>query len=206
MTLSNPRIIEINRSINGWLDDDEAIFLYNLAQSIPDGGTIVELGSYQGRSTVILAHGVQERGGKVIAIDHYSGKAGDVVITADDLEQLRNNVQRFGLSNVVESIVGDYTAEADNFQGEIDLLFLDGNHDYKSVKADLAAWSSMVAGKIVMHDTKPDGEWQGVVKALDEFVAGGDWAVSQRVDSTSVLERVAVAQDKPVKASKKAAK
>src|SRR5688572_15498515 len=56
-------------SIPGWLTTTQAELLHEQARSLPDNATAVEMGSHQGRSTVVLAHALQERNGRLIAID-----------------------------------------------------------------------------------------------------------------------------------------
>ena len=46
-------------SIDGWLTVDEAIELYDLARSVPEQEpVVVEIGSWQGKSTVVLGKGL----------------------------------------------------------------------------------------------------------------------------------------------------
>jgi precorrin-6B methylase 2 len=187
MTRSNDEVRAISGTIYGWLDPRETDLLYQQALGIPAGGVIVEVGSYQGRSTSVFGIAAKERGGKVYAVDHYRNNPGVLVVTPEDFEKLRANLERLGLTDTVEIVVSESVDAAAKFEGEIDLLFLDGSHQYEDVKADLAAWAPKVRGKIAMHDTS--GNWPGVSKALEEFLAEGDWSVTERADATSVLER-----------------
>jgi hypothetical protein len=186
-TLSDARIQEISNSIVGWLDPNEAKLLYQLALEIPDGGTVVEVGSYQGRSTAILALGAQERNGKVVAVDHYNGNGKDLVVTPNDLNAIKANLAKYDLTDTVEVVVSDSLAHAKDYSGGIDLLFLDGSHQYADVLADLEAWGEQVDGKIAMHDTS--GNWPGVSQALNEFLASGKWVAVNHVDSITVLQK-----------------
>ena len=56
--------------LDGWLTDDEATGLYRVARKLPRNATIVEIGSWQGKSTYCLAKGL--RLGKVHAIDPFN--------------------------------------------------------------------------------------------------------------------------------------
>ena len=58
-------------SIHGFLDPNEAQLLYRLASEVPAGGVIVEIGSYEGRSTICLGKGAKVNGANVWAIDPY---------------------------------------------------------------------------------------------------------------------------------------
>ena len=188
MTRSNDEVRAISGEIYGWLDPRETDLLYQQALGIPEGGVIVEVGSFQGRSTVVFGIAAQDRDGKVYAVDHYSGNGTDLIVTSEDLNKLRANLEKNSLTDTVEIVVSTSVDAAMQFVSEIDLLFLDGSHQHEDVKADLAAWSPKVRGKIAMHDTS--GNWKGVSQALEEFLAEGDWVVTDRADATSVLERV----------------
>ena len=76
--------------IPGWLSKEEGYLLYRLASELSDLDA-VEIGSYQGRSTVCIAAGL--RSSKLIAIDPHTGDIteadmGLVINTLPDL--LRN--------------------------------------------------------------------------------------------------------------------
>lgn len=53
-----------------------------------------------------------------------------------------------------------------------DLVFVDGAHDYQSVKDDLLAWYPKVriGGYLAFHDYRPDGIYFGLVEAVHEAV------------------------------------
>lgn len=192
-SLPDDRILEISKSIMGWLDPRESVLLYQLAQNMPYHGVIVEVGSYRGRSTVLLALGAREQNGTVYAVDPFEGMMDGREVTLHDRDQLENALAENGVRDDVHIWTQTSLSAAKQWSGEIDLIFIDGSHQYEDVMADLKAWSPWVTGKIAMHDTLENGQWQGVVQALNEFVAAGEWAVVQRADATTVLERVAVA-------------
>jgi hypothetical protein len=47
-------------SIEGWLKIEEAAALYRLARRLPPDSTIVEIGSWKGKSTYCLARGLRK--------------------------------------------------------------------------------------------------------------------------------------------------
>src|SRR5690242_12929620 len=61
-------------AIIGHLSPNEAQLLYDLAAAVPQDGVIVEIGSYQGKSTVCLGLGAKEAGARVYAIDPHEDK------------------------------------------------------------------------------------------------------------------------------------
>lgn len=180
------------RQIHGWLDNNEMAVLHDLARAIPHGGLIVEIGTYRGRSTVILASAAQLVAGRVITIDPYNTVMREGVnetpVTTDDRDFMLSYLELYGVANAVTSVVSTSADAARQWDGRpIDLLWVDGSHDYEDVSADLRLWSPHVRGYIAMHDTS--GSWAGVSRALNEFVAQGEWHVIQVADATSVLAR-----------------
>src|SRR5690606_13349822 len=115
--------------------------LYTLAGSIPSKGVVVEVGSYRGRSTVILALGAKGRKGKVYAIDPFEGTKGVIPVNLHDRDILGHALEHYGVTDTVEVITATSLAAVKKWSRPIDLLFLDGSHEYEDVLADLNAWS-----------------------------------------------------------------
>ena len=46
--------------VNGWMTHDQAQRLWNRAGELPAGATVVEIGSFQGRSMCVLASSARE--------------------------------------------------------------------------------------------------------------------------------------------------
>src|ERR1700740_3446948 len=67
------RALQLSRGVPGFLGDSEARFLAMLAACAPAGGAIVEIGSYKGKSTVLLASVAAHYGlGPVVAVDPHT--------------------------------------------------------------------------------------------------------------------------------------
>ncbi len=58
--------------VQGWMTEGQARALFDAASACPPGGTIVEIGSFRGRSTIVLASACPP-GASVIAIDPHAG-------------------------------------------------------------------------------------------------------------------------------------
>jgi predicted O-methyltransferase YrrM len=188
MTLTPEQVFTIAHKITGWLEPHETMRLYGLALDIPENGAIVEIGSYRGKSTTVLAIGAKERSARVYAIDPFEGVMDGHVVTGHDRDHLRYALVNAGVVDSVEIITGYSLETAKTWKRPIDLLWIDGDHSYEAVKADLKAWSKHVKGKIALHDYTQN--WPGVPMAVDEFVADGKWRIVDNVDATVVLERV----------------
>jgi hypothetical protein len=70
----------------------------------------------------------------------------------DTYDDFLANTKRFG--NVIIPLRGRSDTIAQKFNQKIDLLFLDGNHSYEAVKADVAAWFPKlnVNALVAFHD------------------------------------------------------
>ncbi len=167
-------------SLPGWFSDPEARLLYRSAVEaltrFPDG-KVVEIGSYHGRSTVVLASAVRDArpGASVHAIDPHVGVLSGMR-TEPTWDAFRENIRRAGLSDVVVP-VRQASAEV-VWSGSIALLFIDGLHDLENVTADYGRFapSVPVGGLIAFHDyTNPN--YPGVRSFVDGLVASGELAV-----------------------------
>ncbi len=55
----------------GWLTEDQGRLLWDEARRLAPGATVLEIGSFQGRSTIVLGSAVAERDGHVVAVDPF---------------------------------------------------------------------------------------------------------------------------------------
>src|SRR5262245_48109407 len=130
-------ILERIRDVEGWLTWPEADLLAACAQSAlhdsnGEAGLIVEVGSWCGRSTIIVASVAQLLGGHVWAIDPHEGEVGaadsGVQQTGSTAQRFQHNIQAAGLTDVVTPVVlRSYQVRWDS---RIALLLIDGLHDY----------------------------------------------------------------------------
>jgi MMP 1-O-methyltransferase len=133
--------------VPGWLTDEEGEALYELARACSGKGVIVEIGSWKGKSTVCL--GLGSRAGAsvpVYAVDpHADYRFGD----------FKDNVERAGIQKLVRPVASLSQAAADGFDEPIELLFVDGSHEYHLVLEDFEKWVPKVVegGWVAFHDT-----------------------------------------------------
>lgn len=180
-------IVERVSGIEGWLEPAEILLLERLARR---GGTIVEIGSYRGRSTVVLAEGVKAgAGGVVWAIDPHAGSAfftpGHTFNGADNAAFMCNvapvaDVVR--VINLPSGEVGRWWARP------IDLLWIDGDHTEAGARLDWELWTPHVTpgGVVALHDTTTH---PGVIKLVDSVVLDRAWALTETAGSVKVFGR-----------------
>ena len=190
-------ILDRMRTIEGWLEDDEADLLLAAAASAMahgDGYPIVEIGSYCGRSTVVLASAVNALAptNRVYAIDPHEGMVGamDQGLTAGGgtLERFQRNLIAAGVADVVE-VIQRYSFEVD-WTGPIGMLLVDGLHDYENVARDFDHFRRFLlpTSLVAFHDYAD--YYPGVVALVDELIAGGDFGRVDQARSMIVLERL----------------
>jgi predicted O-methyltransferase YrrM len=192
-------ILERMRTIDGWLADEEADLLIGstvrlLAQ--PEPQAIVEIGSYCGRATVVLASVVKalRPTHRVHAIDAHDGIVGaldqGLVVGPATLEVIRRNLDRTGLADVVDVVA---LAPRDVAWDEpIGLLVVDGLHDYASVARDLFHFeSSLRPGSLIAFHDYAD-YFPGVVTFVNECVRSGRYRTLSRAGTLYVVERTHV--------------
>jgi MMP 1-O-methyltransferase len=147
MSEFDTRVKPLIADVPGWLTDEEGEALYELARACSGRGVIVEIGSWKGKSTVCL--GLGSRAGAslpVYAVDpHADYRFGD----------FKTNVERAGIADLVRPIASLSQPAAADFDEPIELLFVDGSHEYDLVLEDFEKWVPKVVedGWVAFHDT-----------------------------------------------------
>jgi predicted O-methyltransferase YrrM len=139
-------------AVGGWLTRDQGRALWDAARAVPAGGRILEIGSHQGRSTIVLAAAAQDvAGAEVVAVDPF--RAGGMFGGAATRDRFIANIDAAGLAETVRLIQEDSTALRPTWHEPIDVLFIDGKHDYWTVRDDLR-WAAHVraGGPVLVHD------------------------------------------------------
>lgn len=147
-------------TVDGWLTADQAARLWDAAASLRPGGRIVEIGSFRGRSTVVLALAAPQAG-EIVAIDPHAGNDrgpqeihGFEDAAKEDFDVFHANLRRAGVDERVRHVrrfSADAQAEA---PGPIDVLFIDGAHRFGPARDDLRRWGANVVpgGRMLVHD------------------------------------------------------
>lgn len=137
--------------IAGWLKYGQAKMLYDDALDLPTGGTVLEIGSHQGRSTVVLAAAARTRDARVIAVDPFV--EGRLFGGQPTRVRFEANLAAAGASDLVR-LVPEYSTKArPTWSEQFDLLYIDGKHDYWTFTDDLK-WKAFLpdGGRILVHD------------------------------------------------------
>jgi predicted O-methyltransferase YrrM len=153
-------LLESIAGVEGWMSDDQARLLWERARALAPGATIVEIGSYRGRSAIVLARAAPATA-SVVAIDPHGGYErgprqhdGRPEEGQEDHEAFLANLAAAGVGDRVRHVRKRSDEALDDVAGPIDLLYIDGAHTYRAARNDIRAWSARVPadGTVLIHD------------------------------------------------------
>lgn len=156
-----PTLMERVADVEGWMTPGQASTLFDAARRCPDGGRIVEIGSFRGRSTIVLASAAAP-GVEIVAIDPHAGNDrgpqeidGYADEAAGDHEVFNANLAAAGVADRVRHVREFSDAALVDVPGAIDVLYIDGAHRYGPALADIRAWGARVepGGTMLIHDS-----------------------------------------------------
>ncbi|TQR84505.1 class I SAM-dependent methyltransferase [Mycobacterium hodleri] len=202
------RLFELAAQVTGFMPADEGRALYDAAVTYLGDGVGVEIGTYCGKSTVMLGAAAQQTGGVLYTIDHHHGSeehqpgweyhdttmVDEVTGLFDTLPTLRHTLDAAGLDDHVVAVVGKSSLVARSWRTPLQLLFIDGGHTDAAAQQDFDGWARWVAvgGTLVIHDVFPDPNAGGQApyrvyrRALDT----GAFREVSAIGSMRVLERI----------------
>ncbi|MFO1029837.1 MAG: class I SAM-dependent methyltransferase [Planctomycetota bacterium] len=190
-------------SIDGWLSVDEAITLYELSRCLPHEQPLaVEIGSWQGKSSVCLATGLRGKWKpRLCCIDPFdaSGDGESSGLYGARAERLgsglrttfETNLREVGVHDLVDVRQGRSHEQAQLWKEPIDLLFLDGDHSYDSVRQDFEDWAPKVrpGGFLCLHDANHELH-TGPRRIVEECIRKDPmWVDGRFVDSMFVTRK-----------------
>ena len=193
------QILDRMRSVEGWLKDEEAealIVTTRRALKEHDVPTIVEIGSFCGKSTIVLASAARSANAsaRVYAIDPHEGVVGaedgldDLSVIAPTYEQFQRNIADAGLSETIEPIrMHSYEVP---WRSPIAFLFIDGLHGYANVARDFFHFERHLldGAYVAFHDC--DDTYPGVRTFVEGLAGSGCYEEVARARSLVVLRKL----------------
>jgi predicted O-methyltransferase YrrM len=209
MTTDVERLFALSREVTGFMPPDEGKALYDAAlHYLCDGSVGVEIGTYCGKSTLLLGAAAQQRNSALYTIDHHHGSeehqpgweyhdaslVDEITGKFDTLPTFRRALDSAGLDDYVVAVVGKSTVVARTWRTPLQLVFIDGGHTEAAAQADFDGWARWVnsRGGLIIHDVFPNPEDGGrapfhiYCRAIDS----GQFQEVSATGSLRVLERV----------------
>ena len=213
-----PAVLAAFEAATGFMPADEGLALYAAAVDAAGrtGLPVLEIGTYCGRSAILLADAARRTGTVALTVDHHRGseeqqpgweyhdpevvdpEAGRM----DTLPTFRRTIERAGLEGHVVAVVGPSLVVSAHWRTPLSLLFVDGGHGEQPAMDDYAGWAPWVQGDglLAIHDVFPDPA-DGGRPPYDLFLralASGAFEEREAVGSLRVLRRTAGAAGDPV--------
>ena len=147
--------------VEGWMSEGQGRALFDAAAACRPHGRIVEIGSFRGRSTIVLALAAPADA-TVIAIDPHAGTdrgpqeiGGFEAEASDDHAAFQANLRTAAVTDRVTHIREFSERALGIVTGQIDVLYIDGAHRYRPARADIRQWGSKVhpGGSLLIHDS-----------------------------------------------------
>lgn len=181
--------------VEGWMSPDQARRLYDAARTAAPGQRIVEIGSFRGRSMIVLASAA-EPGVELVAIDPHAGNdrgpqelEGFAAEAQDDHAVFNRNLAAAGVAERVRHVRSFSDAALVDVPGAVQVLYVDGAHRYAPARADIRDWGNRVepGGTMLIHDSFAS---VGVTLAiLRELVWSSQWRYVGRARSMTEYRR-----------------
>jgi predicted O-methyltransferase YrrM len=205
-----PEILAAFEAAKGFMPVGEGLALYAAAAEAGALGLpLLEVGTYCGRSTILLADAARDAGTVVVTVDHHRGSeeqqpgwdyhdpetVDPEVGLMDTLPTFRRTLHKAGLEEHVVAVVGRSPQVAKVWGGKVGLVFIDGGHTDEHATNDYEGWAPHVAdgGLLVIHDVFPDpvDEWTGQApyRIYLRALASGAFTEVSATDSLRVLHR-----------------
>jgi predicted O-methyltransferase YrrM len=141
------------KDIEGWFSKSDSAFYMMVANNLPETARILEVGSYKGRSTVCMDSHCKylEKNVTIDVIDIFTGDNFSMGVMPSYLDEFKSNTAHCNIGNV---IVEDSATAHRHLQHKYDFIFIDAQHDFDSVVADITNYLPHVkqGGAIGGHD------------------------------------------------------
>lgn len=203
-----PEILAAFQAAKGFMPVVEGLALYAAAtEAAALGLPLLEVGTYCGRSTILLADAARAAGVTALTVDHHRGSeeqqpgweyhdptvVDPEVGRMDTLPTFRRTLHAAGLEDHVVALVGRSPQVAAVWGGRLGLVFIDGGHTDEHANGDYEGWAPHVAegGLLVIHDVFPDPAHGGQApyRVYLRALASGAFTEISVTDSLRVLRR-----------------
>jgi predicted O-methyltransferase YrrM len=173
------RLVETSKA-DGNVNLAELAVLAQAAAAIPAGTIVVEIGTFDGRTTLNLAVNATAQA-KVLTLDLPPAERAAFALAPGERQYVdkpqpgarfrdAGSPWREAAGRITQLLGDSATFDWAPYAGRAGLVFVDGSHAYEYVRKDSETAMRLVAkgGVVLWHDY---GRWEGVTRALEEFEA-----------------------------------
>ena len=162
----------IDSTVKGFLADDEAQALFDYGVQSASLGPLLEIGSYCGKSAIVLGNACKDTDNCLFAIDHHAGSEEHQIgeffhdpelvdqdtQRFDSFKAFRKNIANAGVTEQVIPIVASSTIAAQQWATPLGMVFIDGGHSLDAALEDYRCWSGFIVrgGILAIHDVFPN--------------------------------------------------
>ena len=159
-------------NVKGFLSDKEAKKLQELFLKVHHLGSVLEIGTYCGKSTLNFALIAKKIDGLIYTVDHHTGseehQLGEEYHDEDlydkrlkkfnTLPEFLKNLRSSNLGKFIIPIISKSSDASKTFSESISLLFIDGGHSLEAALCDYNSWKDKICsgGLLVIHDVFPN--------------------------------------------------
>jgi MMP 1-O-methyltransferase len=207
------RLFELAEQVTGFMPADEGRALHRAALQYFDRGVGVEIGTYCGKSTLLLGAAALSTGSVLFTVDHHHGSeehqpgweyhdpslVDESTGRFDTLPTFRHTLDEADLDDTVVAVVGKSTVVARAWRTPLQLLFIDGGHSEAAAQQDFEGWAPWVTngGTLIIHDVFPnprDGG-QAPYQIYCRAIESGQFREASATGSLRVLQRTSGGPD-----------
>lgn len=164
------------KTIPGWFTDLDNMIYMGAISRYGKYAKFAEIGVWKGRSFASVLPLATQLGYKqAVAVDTFTGSASEIqgphaeALTTNIRQIFETNISQLNHNNFVNILQFDSARAAMFFPDEyFDLVFIDAEHTYEAVTADITAWlpKIKVGGTLIGHDWIWPNVRQAVIDTL----------------------------------------
>jgi MMP 1-O-methyltransferase len=199
-----PIYLKLSERVAGWTRGAEADALLQAAWRLPDHAVIVEIGSFLGSASILLAGARKlRRSGRLHCVDPFDASGDEVSVpeyarilghysNASQIEIFLANVRNAGVANWLCVHRGPAERIGLSWTLPVDMLFMDGDQSPQGVAGAFESWSPWLkpGGLLALHNSNPrvyaEGH-DGHYVLRERLLAAGSYSLAEEVGSTTFM-------------------
>ena len=159
-------------TVKGFLDNIEGMELARIASKCSALGPCLEIGTYCGKSALIIGEECKKTNNLLFTIDHHTGseehQLGEEyhdselfdknVSSFNTLPEFLKNLKNSNLNNYILPLIGTSKEIAKEWKLPLGMVFIDGGHSMEAALADYKYWFPHIVknGYLLIHDVFPN--------------------------------------------------